>query len=143
MRYACVLADSQFTSEGILDVPAEFMRGLVAGAHAAGALFLADEVQSGYGRSGPRLWRFALSGVVPDIVTLGKPMGAGYPIGAVVTRREIADVLARRYEYFSTFAATPAAAAAGHAVLDVLQLTGLPARAVEGGARLRGRPREL
>jgi 4-aminobutyrate aminotransferase-like enzyme/Ser/Thr protein kinase RdoA (MazF antagonist) len=142
-RPALVLADSQFTSEGILDTPGEFVAGLVDGAHAAGALYLADEVQSGYGRSGPALWRFVLSGAVPDIVTLGKPMGAGYPIGAVVTRREIADVLARRYEYFSTFAATPVAAAAGHAVLDVLQLTGLPAQAVEVGDRLRAGLREL
>lgn len=143
VRPALVLADSQFTSEGILDVPGEFITGLVDGARAAGALYLADEVQSGYGRSGPALWRFALSPATPDIVTLGKPMGAGYPIGAVVTRREIADVLARRYEYFSTFAATPVAAAAGHAVLDVLELTGLPAQAVAVGARLRERLREL
>ncbi|MEA5366716.1 aminotransferase class III-fold pyridoxal phosphate-dependent enzyme [Amycolatopsis sp., V23-08] len=137
LRPALVLADSQFTSEGILDVPAGFLAGLVESAHAAGALYLADEVQSGYGRSGPQLWRFGLAGITPDLVTLGKPMGAGYPIGAVVTRREIADVLAGRYEYFSTFAATPAAAAAGHAVLDVLELTGLPTRAVEVGAHLR------
>jgi 4-aminobutyrate aminotransferase-like enzyme/Ser/Thr protein kinase RdoA (MazF antagonist) len=137
LRPAVVLADSQFTSEGILDVPDEFLAGLVDGAHAAGALYLADEVQSGYGRSGPRLWRFALAGITPDLVTLGKPMGAGYPIGALVTRREIADVLARKYEYFSTFAATPAAAAAGHAVLDVLELTGLPAQAVTVGEHLR------
>ena len=65
-------------------------------ATAAGALFLADEVQSGFGRSGPQLWRFALAGITPDLVTLGKPMGAGYPIGAVVTRREIADAFAPR-----------------------------------------------
>jgi 4-aminobutyrate aminotransferase-like enzyme/Ser/Thr protein kinase RdoA (MazF antagonist) len=142
-RPALVLADSQFTSEGILDVPGEFLAGLVDGAHAAGALYLADEVQSGYGRSGPQLWRFALAGITPDLVTLGKPMGAGYPIGALVTRREIADVLASKYEYFSTFAATPAAAAAGHAVLDVLELTGLPAQAVEVGEHLRRGLREL
>lgn len=142
-RPALVLADSQFTSEGILDVPGEFVAGLVNGAHAAGALYLADEVQSGYGRSGPQLWRFLLAGVTPDLVTLGKPMGAGYPIGAVVTRREIADVLASRYEYFSTFAATPAAAAAGHAVLDVLTLTDLPAHAVEMGELLRNGLRDL
>jgi 4-aminobutyrate aminotransferase-like enzyme len=119
------------------------MAGLVDGAHRAGALYLADEVQSGYGRSGPRLWRFALAGITPDLVTLGKPMGAGYPIGAVITRREIADALARDYEYFSTFAATPVAAAAGHAVLDVLELTGLPAQAVRVGEYLRDRLRDL
>ncbi|WP_284742274.1 aminotransferase class III-fold pyridoxal phosphate-dependent enzyme [Amycolatopsis sp. RTGN1] len=143
LRPALVLADSQFTSEGILDVPDGFLAGLVEGAHSAGALYLADEVQSGYGRSGPQLWRFALAGITPDVVTLGKPMGAGYPIGALVTRREIADVLARKYEYFSTFAATPAAAAAGHAVLDVLELTGLPAQAVRVGEHLRRGLREL
>lgn len=142
-RPALVLADSQFTSEGILDVPAEFARGLAEGARAAGALYLADEVQSGYGRSGPALWRFAPAGVTPDLVTLGKPMGAGYPIGAVITRREIADALAERYEYFSTFAATPVAAAAGHAVLDVLQLTGLPEQAVDVGEYLRARLAEV
>jgi 4-aminobutyrate aminotransferase-like enzyme/Ser/Thr protein kinase RdoA (MazF antagonist) len=142
-RPALVLADSQFTSEGILDVPDSFAAGLVAGAHATGALYLADEVQSGCGRSGPQLWRFALAGITPDIVTLGKPMGAGYPIGAVITRREIADALARDYEYFSTFAATPVAAAAGHAVLDVLSSTGLPEQAVAAGTLLRQRLREL
>ncbi|HEY7048828.1 MAG TPA: aminotransferase class III-fold pyridoxal phosphate-dependent enzyme [Jatrophihabitantaceae bacterium] len=136
---ALVLADLQFTSEGILDAPAGFVGGLVAGAHAAGALFLADEVQSGFGRSGPQLWRFALAGVTPDVVTLGKPMGAGYPVGAVITRREIADRLARDYEYFSTFAATPAAAAAGLAVLDVLHDNDLPEHAVRVGNYLRSR----
>ncbi|GEP33694.1 hypothetical protein NSZ01_14620 [Nocardioides szechwanensis] len=138
-RPALVLADSGFTSEGIRDAPPSYFQGLLAGAHEVGALFLADEVQAGYGRSGPQLWRFALAGVTPDIVTLGKPMGAGYPIGAVVTRREIADVLARRYEYFSTFAATPVAAAAGNAVLDVLEAERLPERAVEVGHHLRAR----
>ncbi|EWM09939.1 aminotransferase class III-fold pyridoxal phosphate-dependent enzyme [Kutzneria sp. 744] len=143
LRPALVLVDSQFTSEGILDAPGTFFAGLVSGAHAAGALYLADEVQSGYGRSGPQLWRFLLSGITPDIVTLGKPMGAGYPIGAVVTRRAIADALAARYEYFSTFAATPAAAAAGHAVLDILDLTSLPAQAASLGSLLRSRLRDL
>jgi 4-aminobutyrate aminotransferase-like enzyme/Ser/Thr protein kinase RdoA (MazF antagonist) len=141
-RPALVLVDPQFTSEGIR-APDGFFAGLRAGAHAEGALFLADEVQSGYGRSGPQLWRFALDGVEPDIVTLGKPMGAGYPIGAVVTRREIADVLARRYEYFSTFAATPVAAAAGLAVLDALEQGDLPANAVRVGGYLHERLRAL
>jgi 4-aminobutyrate aminotransferase-like enzyme/Ser/Thr protein kinase RdoA (MazF antagonist) len=142
-RPALVAADSQFTSEGILDAPGEFLNGLVSGAHAVGALSLADEVQSGYGRSGPLLWRFRLAGATPDIVTLGKPMGAGYPIGAVVTRRDIAQTLARSYEYFSTFAATPVAAAAGHAVLDLLDAAGLPERAVLTGDLLRARLREV
>ncbi|HHU10997.1 MAG TPA: aminotransferase class III-fold pyridoxal phosphate-dependent enzyme [Intrasporangiaceae bacterium] len=142
-RPALLLVDCGFTSAGILDAPTEFMQGLVAGAHEQGALFLADEVQVGFGRIGPPLWRFAAQGVLPDIVTLGKPMGAGYPVGAVLTRREIADALARDYEYFSTFAATPVAAAAGLAVLDTLQESGLPEHAVVSGDVLRSRLREM
>ena len=142
-RPALLLADSGFTSEGVHDAPATYFRGLLAGAHAEGALYLADEVQIGYGRTGPGLWRFAQSGVVPDLVTLGKPMGAGYPIGAVVTRRELVDRFAERYDYFSTFAATPAAAAAGNAVLDVLEDRRLPERALVTGAHLLDRLRGL
>jgi 4-aminobutyrate aminotransferase-like enzyme/Ser/Thr protein kinase RdoA (MazF antagonist) len=138
-RAALVLADVGFTSEGILDAPGPFVTGLVDGAHQAGALFVADEVQSGFGRVGPAFWRFAAAGISPDFVTLGKPMGAGYPIGALITRREIADSLARDYEYFSTFAATPAAAAAALAVLDVLQQEAIPEQAARVGAHLHER----
>jgi 4-aminobutyrate aminotransferase-like enzyme/Ser/Thr protein kinase RdoA (MazF antagonist) len=137
-RPALVLADPTFTSEGVLDAPPAFLRGLLTGAHAAGALFLADEVQAGFGRSG-RMWRFSHADITPDLVTLGKPMGAGYPVGALITRREIADVLARRYEYFSTFAATPVAAAAGLAVLDILRDNDIPEKAGRVGALLRDR----
>jgi 4-aminobutyrate aminotransferase-like enzyme/Ser/Thr protein kinase RdoA (MazF antagonist) len=136
-KAALVLADPGFTSEGILNAPAEFLAGLVDGAHHTGALFLADEVQSGFGRVGPAFWRFAVAGITPDFVALGKPMGAGYPIGALITRREIADCLARDYEYFSTFAASPAAAAASLAVLDVLEQESLPAQAARVGDHLR------
>ncbi len=142
-RPALLLADSGFTSEGVHDAPASYLEGLLAGAHAEGALYLADEVQIGYGRTGPGLWRFVRSGVVPDLVTLGKPMGAGYPIGAVVTRREVVDRFAERWEYFSTFAATPAAAAAGNAVLDVLEDRRLPEKALVTGAYLAERLRDL
>jgi 4-aminobutyrate aminotransferase-like enzyme/Ser/Thr protein kinase RdoA (MazF antagonist) len=140
---ALLLADSGFTSEGVHDAPASYVEGLRDGAHAAGALYLADEVQVGHGRTGPLLWRFMQSGVVPDLVTLGKPMGAGYPIGAVVTRRELVDEFARTYEYFSTFAATPAAAAAGNAVLDILADRSLPSRAVATGGYLVSRLRAV
>jgi 4-aminobutyrate aminotransferase-like enzyme/Ser/Thr protein kinase RdoA (MazF antagonist) len=140
-RPGVLMADPQFTSEGILDAPAGFMRGLVDGIHDAGGLFLADEVQSGFGRSGPGLWRFATFGVTPDLVTLGKPMAAGLPVGAVITRREIADAF--RYEYFSTFAGSPVAGAAGLAVLDVLTDRRIPQRAVRIGELLRTRLRDL
>ncbi|MCF6377891.1 aminotransferase class III-fold pyridoxal phosphate-dependent enzyme [Nocardioides KLBMP 9356] len=142
-RPALLLADSGFTSEGVHDAPRSYVEGLRDGAHAEGALWLADEVQIGYGRTGPAMWRFAASGAVPDLVTLGKPMGAGYPIGAVVTRREVVDRFAGRWEYFSTFAATPAAAAAGNAVLDVLEDRRLPEKALVTGSHLARRLREL
>ena len=143
-RPALVLVDAMFTSDGVLDAPDGFLAGLIDGAHAAGALFCADEVQGGHGRSGPRLWRFALDeAAVPDIVTLGKPMGAGFPISAVITRREIADRLARNYEYFSTFAAGAAGTAAALAVLDLLADGEIPERAVAVGKHLRAAVREL
>jgi 4-aminobutyrate aminotransferase-like enzyme/Ser/Thr protein kinase RdoA (MazF antagonist) len=142
-KAALVLADIGFTSEGILDAPADFVAGLLDGAHRAGALFLADEVQVGFGRVGPAFWRFAAAGITPDFVTLGKPMGAGYPVGALITRREIAESLARDYEYFSTFAGTPAAAAAGLAVLDVLETERIPERTAIVGNHLRDKLRDL
>ena len=142
-RLALVLADTAFTSEGVWDVPDEFLAGLIDGAHRNGGLYVADEVQCGYHRTGEHIWRFAAAGVVPDLVTLGKPMGAGYPVGAVLTRREIADALSRDYEYFSSFAATPAAAAAGLTVLDHLQHTGLPQRVVDVGDHLRAELQKL
>ncbi len=136
---AMVMADTMFTSEGVRTVPTEYLAALVDGAHAAGALYVADEVQIGFGRTGPRLWWFAQQGITPDVVTLGKPMGAGYPIAAALTRREIADVLASRYEFFSTFAGNPVAAAASLAVLDLLEDGAIPAHAVALGEELRAR----
>jgi 4-aminobutyrate aminotransferase-like enzyme len=75
---------------------------LAESARRAGALVLADEVQSGFGRSGPLLWSFARTGNAPDLVTLGKPMGNGYPVAAVLTRSDIAAALSASREYFST-----------------------------------------
>jgi len=93
----------------------------VRATHDAGGLFVADEVQVGYGRSGEHLWTFAHLGVTPDFVTLGKPMGNGYPVAAVLTRREIVDGFAFARRIFSTFGGNPVAAQAGLAVLDVIR----------------------
>jgi len=134
---ALVLVDPGFTSEGIRDAPAAYLRGIAAGARQVNALFLADEVQSGYGRSGTHFWRHAAADFTPDIVTIGKPMGAGYPIGATITSREIMDRLAARYEYFSTFAGTAVAAAAANAVLDVITERSLVTAAGTIGQQLR------
>ena len=142
-RPAMLLVDSMFTSEGILDASPEFMDGLVAATHEAGALFLADEVQAGFGRTGPAFWRFAALGVTPDIVTLGKPMGSGHPIAAVVTTRAIAEQFGQRYEFFSTFAGNPVSCAAALAVMDVLEQEQIPAQAAIVGDHLRARLRDL
>jgi 4-aminobutyrate aminotransferase-like enzyme/Ser/Thr protein kinase RdoA (MazF antagonist) len=142
-RPALLLVDSMFTSEGILQASPEFMAGLVDATRASGALFLADEVQAGFGRCGPALWRFASLGITPDFVTLGKPMGSGHPVSALVTRRAIAEEFSSRYEFFSTFAGNPVSCAAALAVLDVLEDQQLPDRALAVGEHLRSGLRSL
>lgn len=134
---ALLMADPMFTSAGILDAGTGFMAGLGDSARAAGALVLADEVQSGFGRTGPAMWAFVEGGLRPDIVTVGKPMGNGHPVAAVITRREICEAMAKRYEFFSTFAGSPVSAIAALATLDVLEDRRLPERAVVTGEYLR------
>ena len=129
--------DSVFSSAGILTPTGEFMRGLQDETRAQGGLFLADEVQAGFGRGGRNLWRFLDFGLTPDFVTLGKPMGNGHPVAALITRREIAEQFAAVDEFFSTFAGNPVSCVAALTVLDVIEQTGLVARSGEVGARLR------
>jgi 4-aminobutyrate aminotransferase-like enzyme/Ser/Thr protein kinase RdoA (MazF antagonist) len=117
---AAVIVDSVFTSDGFLDPGQDLARAWVARTHAAGSLWIADEVQGGHGRVGEAMWSFQRLGITPDLVTLGKPMGNGHPIGAVVTRREIAARFADETVFFSTFGGNPVSAAAALAVLDVL-----------------------
>ncbi|MDQ3690668.1 MAG: aminotransferase class III-fold pyridoxal phosphate-dependent enzyme [Chloroflexota bacterium] len=135
---AALYLDSAFTSDGIFFPPEPVMRSLIDRARAAGALFVADEVQAGHGRIGERHWGFAAWDVVPDIVTLGKPMGNGFPIAAVITRADIVDRFARETTFFSTFGGNPVACAAAIAVLDVIEDEGLIANAEKVGHRLRG-----
>ena len=138
-RPAAMLIDAGFTSDGILRPPPAYLQDAVRRWRAAGGLFVADEVQAGFGRSGAHLWGFQLHGVTPDIVTLGKPMGGGHPVAAVVTRAEIAERFARATEWFSTFGGNPVACEAGLAVLRVIETETLLDNAREMGARLQGR----
>ena len=112
--------------------------GFLADAYAEvrdhGGLVIADEVQTGFGRVGSAFWAFELQEVVPDVVTLGKPMGNGHPVGAVVTTRGIAAALDT--EYFNTFGGNPVSAAVANAVLDVIESEGLQANAAEVGSYL-------
>jgi 4-aminobutyrate aminotransferase-like enzyme len=133
---AATFLDSAFTSDGIRFTPAEEVGAIVEATHAAGGLFVADEVQAGHGRTGDHLWCFEHYGITPDLVTLGKPMGNGYPVAAVITRREIAAALAETTRVFSTFGGNPVAAQAAVAVLDVIEDERLVEHTARVGARL-------
>ncbi len=123
--------------------PPGWLAASAAAAGRAGALVIADEVQVGLGRVGTHWWAFERDGVVPDIVTLGKPLGNGHPMAAVVTTRAISEAFANGMEYFNTFGGNPVSCAVGNAVLDVLEGEGLRQRAATTGALLRNGLDEL
>ena len=118
---AAAILDGLITSDRIADLDAGYVQELVRLTRAAGGLWIADEVQAGHGRTGEAMWAFERFGVVPDFVTLGKPMGNGHPVAAVITRGEIVRQLAGHTSLFSTFGGNPVSAAAALAVLDVIQ----------------------
>jgi 4-aminobutyrate aminotransferase-like enzyme len=120
IKFAGLLFCTSFSSEGLPTLPAGFMAKALAHVHAAGGYFIADEVQSGFGRMGNHMWGYQKLGVVPDIVTLGKPMGNGHPVAGVVARRQLIERFTDQNMYFNTFAGNPVSAAVGMAVLDVL-----------------------
>jgi len=136
-RLAATFLDGSLMSDGIYTPDASELQLLVDRTHATGGLYVADEVQAGHGRLGPELWSFARYGIAPDVVTLGKPMGNGYPVAAVVTRGELAERFPYAGRTFSTFGGNPVAASAALAVLDVLEDERLPERAAAVGERLR------
>ena len=108
-----------------------------------GGVCIADEVQVGFGRTGSHMWGFEMAGVVPDIVALGKPIGNGHPMAAVVTTPAIAASFANGMEYFSTFGGNPTSCAVGDAVLGVIEDEGLQAHAARVGAVLMARLAEI
>jgi 4-aminobutyrate aminotransferase-like enzyme/Ser/Thr protein kinase RdoA (MazF antagonist) len=134
---AATFVDCGFTSDGIQTPSAAAVAALVERTHVAGGLFVADEVQVGHGRSGEHLWTFAAYGITPDIVTLGKPMGNGYPVAAVIAREEIVERFAADVQVFSTFGGNPVASCAALAVLDVIDDERLIDNAARVGAYLR------
>jgi 4-aminobutyrate aminotransferase-like enzyme/Ser/Thr protein kinase RdoA (MazF antagonist) len=136
---AMLILDSGFTSDGIYTPPGGFLRTLYVETRGAGGLCVSDEVQAGFGRLGQHFWGFEFDDVVPDIVTMGKPMGNGHPLAAVVTRPEIAEALAAETGYFNTFGGNPVSCAAGLAVLDVIEVEGLQDNALVMGNYLRER----
>jgi 4-aminobutyrate aminotransferase-like enzyme/Ser/Thr protein kinase RdoA (MazF antagonist) len=135
---AVAIVDGVLQSDGIYDLEPSLVQGWVDRTHAAGGLWIADEVQGGHGRTGDAMWSFERFGITPDFITLGKPMGNGFPVAAVITRREIAEAFRRDSIFFSTFGGNQVASMAALAVLDVLrdelvlervQRTGLALRA--------------
>ncbi len=118
---------------GQVVLPEGYLSGVTQTVRAAGGLIILDEVQTGLGRVGPDLWAYVGQGVVPDIVTLGKPIGNGHPLGALVTTRAVAEAFANGMEYFNTFGGNPVSCAAGNAVLDVVDHEQLPVRARDVG----------
>jgi len=133
---AALMLDTIISSDGVVAVPPGYLTHAARAIRAAGGLFIADEVQPGFGRTGECFWGFELDNAVPDIVTMGKPMGNGYPVAATVTRSDIAEAFARQTRYFNTFGGNPVAAAAGLAVLDVIAAEELQQNALEIGRHL-------
>ncbi len=125
IRPAAILVDTIFSSDGVFADPPGFLRPAVEAVRKEGALFIADEVQPGFGRSGGKMWGFARHGIVPDIVTMGKPMGNGHPVAGLAARPELLAEFGARSRYFNTFGGNPVSAAAGIAVLEVIESEGL------------------
>ncbi|MCG2622891.1 aminotransferase class III-fold pyridoxal phosphate-dependent enzyme [Arthrobacter sp. I2-34] len=140
---AALLIEPAFSTEGLPRLPEGYLPGLVERIRAAGGLVIADEVQAGLGRLGDVWWGHQATGISPDMVTLGKPLGNGYPLGGVVTTQAVLEDFSSANMYFNTFAGTPAAAAAGKAVLDELKDRDLLARTGGLGRHVAGRLREL
>jgi 4-aminobutyrate aminotransferase-like enzyme/Ser/Thr protein kinase RdoA (MazF antagonist) len=138
-QIACFIAETLPSVGGQIVFPPGYLAEVYRHVRAAGAVCIADEVQVGFGRLGSHFWGFETQSVVPDIVVLGKPIGNGFPLAAVVTTREIALSFANGMEFFSTFGGNPVACAAGLAVLDVLEEQSLQANALRVGGYLKNR----
>jgi 4-aminobutyrate aminotransferase-like enzyme len=136
MEPAAMLVDPSWDANGVLIAPDDYLARAASIVRASGGLFISDEVQSGYCRFGDWWWGHERYGVVPDIVTLGKPMGGGHPVAAVVSTPEIAAAFGERIDYFNTFGGNPVSAAAALAVLDVIDDEGLLENAGLVGSQL-------
>jgi 4-aminobutyrate aminotransferase-like enzyme/Ser/Thr protein kinase RdoA (MazF antagonist) len=133
---AAMLVDGVFTSDGVLGPAHEWTRAAAAAVHDAGGVYVADEVQAGHGRTGQHLWSFVAGDVPADLVTLGKPMGNGYPVAAVIGPAALVDPFVQGTDYFSTFGGSTAACAAALAVLRTIDEEYLVDRAGVVGAHL-------
>src|SRR5439155_23108998 len=133
---AAFICESLLSCGGQLVLPENYLKAAYRYVRDAGGLCIADEVQVGFGRTGTHFWGFETQGVVPDIVTMGKPIGNGHPLAAVVTTPEIAASFNNGMEYFNTFGGNPVSCAIGLAVLDVIAEEGLQENAQRVGTHL-------
>jgi 4-aminobutyrate aminotransferase-like enzyme len=133
---AAFICESMMGCGGQIVLPDNYLQEAFKLVRSARGVCIADEVQVGFGRVGSHFWAFETQGVVPDIVTLGKPMGNGHPLAAVITTPEIADPFANGMEYFNTFGGNPVSCAIGMAVLDVIENENLQDNAQKVGVRL-------
>ncbi|AHF76560.1 Class III aminotransferase [Sodalis praecaptivus] len=143
IKFAGLLADSIFSSDGVMVGPRGFLQPAVEVVHNNGGVFIADEVQPGFARTGEAFWGFARHGVVPDIVTVGKPMGNGMPVSGLLAKSEVLAAFSDRIPYFNTFGGNPVSMAAAEAVLDVIAREDLQAHSLRVGNRLQEELRGL
>ena len=130
---AAFFAESFQGCGGQIQLPPGYLAGVYAEIKSRGGVCVADEVQVGFGRVGTHFWGFETQSVIPDIVTMGKPIGNGHPLAAVVTTREIADAFDNGMEYFNTFGGNPVSSAIGLAVLEIIENEELQKHALETG----------
>jgi 4-aminobutyrate aminotransferase-like enzyme len=128
---------------GNLIMPDGYLKSVYRSIRAAGGLCIADEVQVGFGRVGTHWWAFETQDVVPDIVTLGKPIGNGHPLAAVVTTKKVADAFVTGMEYFNTFGGNPVSCAIGKAVIDTISEDKLRENAIMTGNHMMTQLRQL
>lgn len=121
IKPAAFIADGIFSTDGVFAQPAGFLKNIYDAVHQAGALYIADEVQPGFGRTGTHMWGFQRHNMVPDIVVMGKPMGNGLPIAAAVMTDEIQEKFGQQIRYFNTFGGNHVSIAAASAVLDIIE----------------------
>ena len=143
IKPCALIVDTIFSSDGVFADPTGFLKPAVAAIRAAGGVFIADEVQPGFGRTGSAMWGFQRHGLVPDMVSLGKPMGNGYPVAGLVLRPEVVAEFGAKARYFNTFGGNAVAAATAMAVLEVVENEGLQANAERVGSYLRAGLRAL
>ena len=136
IRVSCLIADTIFSSDGVYPDPS-VLAPAVDIVHRNGGVFIADEVQPGFARTGESMWGFDRHRVIPDIVTMAKPIGNGFPVAAMAARDRVLSPFAMRVPYFNTYGGNPVSMAAAAAVLDVIENENLLANATEVGAALR------